>query len=308
MLINPQMLSSPIVGESKLNGETWKFKRYLSEELNRYSVVNGAEGIYLVELWDYGSVSGLFDFGLQGQVYDAGSNKLYVLAEGVCLETDVLYDPEFIKNSAIQRFAFSQEDYVGGPFLDRHYFYAGLSDRIITLHNEGTIKAGQIIARGLVIFNGKRDCQDEESLEPDEIRLPENYWKNPETIVFQNEKVYCSYSPYQLKLSPVRRLAPNSQETSQKRDANFVRNLAYEAATFQIINWRKKCDLKSHMDEKEILERQKEFSYELLSLERLRPHFQEDSDGCFADYDIKKSRKIRKEIKTRAYAETYPAN
>lgn len=261
----------PTVGKMGLNGESWTYKKYLDSAYincmgkDRYLASNGDERGFWIEFRDLDPIDRLFRQGLWGQAYELSAkpqdipNKLYALVEGVCLETDVLYDTDLLR---IKGTGFGKH-YVGGPFLEQFDFSELLSDKLIARHNSGKIKPGDLVENGLVIFDGERRFRVQKRFLKDEgIEVPKWYWENPEPMTLDD----VSYSPYQLRIS-------------SKEDADFVRGLAYGA-------------VKSHL----IYNARKNSDYRRRLLKNLKPHYVKDVDGCFATYDIEKTRKIRQEI------------
>jgi hypothetical protein len=199
--------------EIELSGESWEFEISGAVSLNNMdcepiSAIRTSKSaqpkkyhLYLAPFYG-ASVSGLHSFGPCGQAYDPDSNKLYVVTEGVVLEADVRHEIHFWEVRDPHSMGCCIH-YVGGPFLDRGWFYSGLADKVIAKRNKNALRPGETIERGLVIFDETRDVlsedminyykeesfkeHEEPSFDGPVIDLPPFYWENPQTICIEDE-------------------------------------------------------------------------------------------------------------------------
>jgi hypothetical protein len=116
-----------------------------------------------------------------------------------------------------------------------------------------------------------------------------------------------SYSPYELRVSAVKKAKPFESSIPNEIKGDFIRGLIFEAVKYRILEWITSFENDKYSSHKrDSPEEKAERKYDFLSMELLRPHYLEDSNGCFGDYNIEKSRKIRIELANKAYHEVYP--
>jgi hypothetical protein len=247
----------------------------------------------------------LFYNGPSGQIYDFKRNSLHIICEGIPLEAEVYYEANFelcrlsdiFKGEIFHRYA-----YTDGPFMGT-FGILDLSEKLVSMKNEGSINSGNLVGRGLVIDDGRgrsvrsesyleylrNKSEPDDSFRPDysETELPPGFWEKPTPFVIEDENDKASFSPYFIRIA-------------DPKKTYLERAVFYNALKYHKVDWL------NYLQERSISDRRPEdYSFEIKYLKQqfkaLKPHYISDAEGCISGCDIERSRTIRHSKINRIY-------